>query len=150
MSSQKQRLEKIRKTHQALVSSEYALRGARNNAVLTAVATGAPVTHLAKAAGISRELIHRILRFSPEGIAHTNQTAGAAVASLATAQKSLDAVSAKRAHVEHQRADAIRDAVSRCTSTRAEVARFAGVSTETVRKTCLVSHQIDRQGLHRP
>lgn len=132
-------LEEIREEFLAALTLETTLRAERNEAVRAAVAQGASVTHLARTGGISRELLHRILRAAPPAQlgAHGVAGEGVGVETLATTQKSLDAAASKRAVLENRRAAAIRLAVEGAGVTRTEIARWAGVSSETVRKVCL-------------
>lgn len=137
MSTQKQRLEEIRKTHRALVASEHALRDARNTAVLNAVAMSAPVTHLAKAAGISRELVHRILRAAQMPRVPNDLLREEAIEKLCSSQRALESVVFSRVQLEKRRAAAIQEAVLSNGSPRGVIADLAGVSVETVRKVFL-------------
>lgn len=132
-------LEEIHKEFLAALTLENTLRAERNEAVRAAVAQGASVTHLAKTGGISRELLHRILRAAPPtqlGV-HGAAGEGAGVLVLVTTQKSLDTAASMRAALENRRAAAIRLAIEGAGVTRTEIARWAGVSSETVRKVCL-------------
>lgn len=136
--SPQRRLEKIHQEFLGILAKENTLRAERNEAVLAAVAQGVSVTHLARTGGISRELLHRILRAAPPAQLGARGVAGDGdgVTALASAQKSLDAAASKRAALEKQRAVAIRRAVDCAGLTRTEIAHLAGVSTETVRKVC--------------
>lgn len=120
-------------------AKEKSLRAERNEAVRATVAQGASVTHLARTGGISRELLHRILRAAPPAQPGARGVAcdGDGVATLASIQKPLDAAASNRAALEKRRALAIRRAVQETGVTRTEIARWAGVSSETVRKVCL-------------
>ncbi|POH72508.1 hypothetical protein [Arthrobacter glacialis] len=137
--SPQQLLEEIHKEFLGVLAKESTLRAERNEAVRAVVAQGASVTHLARAGGISRELLHRILRAAPSAQPGARGVAGDGddVTALASIQKSLDAAVSKRAALEKQRALAIRRAVDGTGVTRTEIARWAGVSSETVRKVCL-------------
>lgn len=137
--SKQRQLEKIHQEFLDLLAKENTLRAERNEAARSAVAHGVSVTHLARAGGISRELLHRILRASPPARAGAGKARGKGegIEALAAIQKSLDAAASKRASIEKQRAVAIRDAVNANEWTRTEIARWAGVSSETVRKVCL-------------
>ena len=141
-SSSQRQLEKIHQEFLGLLAKENSLRAERNEAVRTAVAQGSSVTRLAKAGGISRELLHRIIRAKPLTQPEVSVVIGVTgegdfVEALAAAQKSLDAAASKRAALEVRRAAAIRLAVQDADVTRTEIARLAGVSSETVRKVCL-------------
>lgn len=140
--SPQQLLEKFHKEFRDALTLESSLRAERNEAVRVAVAQGASVTHLAKTGGVSRELLHRILRATPLAQLEVSGATGVTgvgdfVEALAAAQKSLDAAASKRAALEARRAAAIRLAVQGAGVTRTEIARLAGVSSETVRKVCL-------------
>lgn len=138
-SSKQRHLEKIHQDFLDQLAKENTLRAGRNEAARSAVAHGVSVTHLARAGGISRELLHRILRASPPARAGAGKATGKGqgAETLAAIQKSLDAAASKRAGIEKQRAVAIRGAVHDAGVTRTEIARWAGVSSETVRKVCL-------------
>ena len=130
-SSSQRQLEKIHQEFLGLLAKENSLRAERNEA-----------TRLAKAGGISRELLHRIIRAKPLTQPEVSVVIGVTgegdfVEALAAAQKSLDAAASKRAALEVRRAAAIRLAVQGAGVTRTEIARLAGVSSETVRKVCL-------------
>lgn len=137
--SKQRQLEKIHQEFLDLLAKENTLRAERNEAARSAVANGVSVTHLARAGGISRELLHRILRASPPARAGAGKARGKGdgIDALAAIQKSLGAAASKRASIEKQRAVAIREAVNAHGWTRTEIARWAGVSSETVRKVCL-------------
>lgn len=132
-------LEEIREEFLAALTLENTLRAERNEAVSAAVNQGVSVTHLARTGGISRELLHRILPAAPPAQLGVHGAAGegAGVEALITTQKSLDTAASKRAALENRRAAAIRLAVEGAGVTRTEIARWAGVSSETVRKVCL-------------
>lgn len=141
-SSPQRQLEKIHQEFLGHLAKENSLRAERNEAVRTAVTQGSSVTHLSKAGGISRELLHRILRATPLTQSEVSGVTGVAgegdfVEALAAAQKSLDATASKRAVLEDRRSAAIRLAVECAGVTRTEIACWAGVSSETVRKVCL-------------
>lgn len=137
--SQQQLLEEINKEFLVARAKEKSLRVERNEAVRAIVAQGASVTHLARTGGISRELLHRILRAAPPAQPGSRGVAGDGdgVTVIASIQKPLDAATSERAGIEKQRAAAIRGAVDGAGATRTEIARWAGVSSETVRKICL-------------
>lgn len=132
-----EQLISIRNEFQTLTTQEASLREKRNAAVRVAVSRQIPVAHLARDAGISRELLHRILRSDHGPLPESDSTAGEALANLLDSQESLTAIAAKRVGTKKRRAVAILNAAASPEVTRKEIALCAGVSSETVRKICL-------------
>lgn len=141
-----EQLISIRQEIQRLTSQEVSMREKRNTAVRVAVAQRIPVMHLARNAGVSREILHRILRAGPQLMPESDSAAVEALANLLDLQGSLTAISVKRSHAEKHRAVTIRKAVALQENTRTDIASWAGVSSETVRKVCIASGQ-DPQGI---
>lgn len=134
-----EQLISIRQEIQELTTQEVNLRERRNTAVRVAVSLQIPVAHLARDAGLSRELLHRILRNAHVSQPLHDSTAPVAQNTLLVTQESLTTITASRTGAEKRRADVIRQVAATQELTRTQISQFAGVSLETVRKVCLIS-----------
>lgn len=127
-------LEELRHEIQKLVHQETTLRGARDAAVHAARNQNIPVSHLAHEAGLSREILHRILRTQPHtATPATSKTA--AIQQLKTTQIELTKILTRKTTLQKKRAHLIRETIHASNLSRTTVALISGVSTETIRKT---------------
>lgn len=130
------RLEELHREFQKLVDQETTLRGARNIAVHAAKNQNIPVSHLAHEAGISRELLHRILRTQPHTSPTPPTSKNAAIKQLKTTQAELTKILTRKSILQKKRTQLIRETIQASILPRITVALFSGVSTETIRKIC--------------
>lgn len=131
------RLKNVQRAHKRIVAEERLLRAVRDTAVHDAKAHQVPITHLATAAGVSREILHRILRTPPQTCMDpASSSLLEAIQQLTDAQEALAETVQRRSSLEQSRAQLIRSVVSTSSTSRKEVAQLAGVTTETVRKLC--------------
>lgn len=129
------RLEELRHQFQKLVDQETKLRCARNAAVHAARNQNIPISHLANEASVSRELLHRILRTQPHTPAPaTSKTA--AIQQLKTSQTELTKILTRKTNLQKKRTQLIRETIQAFVLPKSAIARAAGISTETIRKTC--------------
>ena len=127
-------LEELRHEYQKLVHQETTLRGARDAAVHAARNQNIPVSYLALDAGVSREILHRILRTQPHtATPATSKTA--AIKQLKTTQTELTTVLTQKSTLQKKRAHLIREAIQTTGLSKSAIAHAAGISTETIRKT---------------
>lgn len=129
------RLEQLRHEFQKLVHQETKLRGARDAAVHAAKNQNIPISHLANEAGISRELLHRILRTQPHTPTPTTPKT-AAIQQLKTTQAELAKILTRKTTLQKKRTQLIRETIHASVLPKPAIARAAGISTETIRKTC--------------
>lgn len=135
------RLEELRHQFQKLVDQETKLRCARNAAVHAARNQNIPISHLANEASLSRELLHRILRILRilRTQPHTPTPATsktAAIQQLKTTQTELTKILTRKTNLQKKRTQLIRETIQASVLPKSAIARAAGISTETIRKTC--------------
>lgn len=130
------RLEELRLEFKKLVHQETTVRGARDTAVHAAKNQNIPISHLANEAGVSRELLHRIIRTQLRTHPTPATSKTAAIQQLKTNQAELAKILTRKSSLQKKRAQLIRETIQASDLPKSAIARAAGISTETIRKTC--------------